>query len=87
VLKRAVLALVPPPSTRRTRAKTALFSTLKKTSEKKFSFLFIEQIVIISDKLIKDAHTAIQNASRWFKLFLDFCLIIDLIHWKTLFGT
>jgi hypothetical protein len=31
----------------RTRAKTALFSTRKKNSEKKFSFLFIEQIVIL----------------------------------------
>jgi hypothetical protein len=48
VLKRAVLPRVnpPPPSTRHTRAKTALFSTRKKNSEKKFSFLFIEQIVI-----------------------------------------
>jgi hypothetical protein len=40
---------VPPPlSTRGTRDKTALFNTRKKNSEKKFSFLFIEQIVIKS---------------------------------------
>jgi hypothetical protein len=48
VLKRLVLKrLVPPPSTRRTRDKTALFSTRKNNSEKKISFLFIEQIVIL----------------------------------------
>jgi hypothetical protein len=39
VLKRAVL------STGGTHDKTALFSTRKKNSGKKFSFLFIEQIV------------------------------------------
>jgi hypothetical protein len=44
VLKRAVLSPLHP-SNRRTRDKTALFSTRKKSSEKKFSFLFIEQIV------------------------------------------
>jgi hypothetical protein len=39
----------PPPPPPGTRDKTALFRTRKKNSEKKFSFLFIEQIVILTD--------------------------------------
>jgi hypothetical protein len=36
------------PTPTRTRDKTAVFGTRKKTGEKKVSFFFIEQIVIVS---------------------------------------
>jgi hypothetical protein len=50
VLKTSVLSLVHPPPTR-TRDKTAVFSTWKKTRWKLFFLFFIERIVIISQLL------------------------------------
>jgi hypothetical protein len=50
---------VPPPPPPGTRDKTAIFSTRKKTSEKKFSFLFIEQIVIVNRKFGQTKYASI----------------------------
>jgi hypothetical protein len=61
----------PPPSTRRTRDNTALFSTLKKNSEKKFSFLFIEQIVIIVYVVTGHKYHNLRSHLVIFKLYLQ----------------